>query len=348
LYLCKFKSEWKETDKLMKRVSLKAYNTFGIDVWADEILFVRQDAELKDFLQSGKVQKPFLVLGEGANILFTKDFEGTVLKMETKGVEMVSEDANRVVLRVKAGENWDDFVRYSLSKGYFGLENLALIPGKAGSSPIQNIGAYGKEVKNFITKVHALSVKDAVLRTFSNAECAFGYRSSIFKNTLKGQYIITDVEFTLTKKADLDIHYADLKQILNPNTAVSPQDVYNAVVAVRNAKLPDYKVFGNAGSFFKNPIISTDYFEKLKQKYHHLTYYPVSTDAVKLAAGQLIDLLDWKGKRIGNAGVHPQQALVLVNYGNAFGLEILHLAHEIQKDVFAHFGINLEMEVNVV
>ena len=287
-------------------------------------------------------------MGEGANILFTKDFEGTILKMETKGIEIVSEDSNTVVLRVKAGEIWDDFVRYSLSKGYYGLENLALIPGKVGSSPIQNIGAYGKEVKDFITKVHTLSVKDASVRIFSNAECAFEYRSSVFKTTLKGQYIITDVEFTLTKKANLEINYAGLKQQLNSNTAISPQDVYDTVVAVRNAKLPDYKIMGNAGSFFKNPIVSIDCLEKLKQKYDNLTTYSVSDNAVKLAAGQLIDLLGWKGKRIGNAGVHPQQALILVNYGGATGLEILHLAQEIQKDVYSNLGIDLEMEVNVV
>ena len=331
------------------KISLKPYNTFGIDVWAEEILFIRQDVDLKDFLLSKKTQKPFLILGEGANILFTKDFEGTVLKMETKGIEIVSEDSHHIVVRVEAGENWDDFVRYSLSKGYYGLENLALIPGKVGSSPMQNIGAYGKEVNGFITKVHALSVKDATLRTFSNAECAFEYRSSIFKHALKGQYIITSVEFTLTKKANLNINYSDLKQQLSfSNAAICPQDVYDAVVAIRNAKLPDYKVLGNAGSFFKNPLVSIEYLEKLKQKYSHLTAYPVSNNTVKLAAGQLIDLLGWKGKRIGNAGVHPQQALVLVNYGNATGLEVLHLAKRIQKDVYENFGLGLEMEVNVV
>ena len=332
----------------MEKVSLKSYNTFGIDVWADELLVVRQDADLKEFLLSGKAKQPFLVLGEGANILFTKDFSGTVLKMETKGIELVSENENYAVIRGKTGENWDDFVRYSLSKGYYGLENLAAIPGKVGSCPIQNIGAYGKEVKNFITKVHALSVKDASLRTFSPAECAFDYRSSVFKQALKGQYIITDVEFTLSKKADLDIHYADLQRQLASKTAISPQDVYDAVVAIRNAKLPDYKLLGNAGSFFKNPLVSIDYLEKLKQKYPNLTTYPIIKDTVKLAAGQLIDLLGWKGKRTEMVGVHPQQALVLVNYGNATGLEILHLAQEIQKDVYANFGVDLEMEVNVV
>ena len=336
---------FKFNDKQMNKVSLKPHNTFGIDVWAEEFVFIRQDADLMDFLLSEKVRKPFLILGDGANVLFTKDFEGTVLKMETKEIEVVSEDENQVVVRAKAGENWDDFVRYSLSKGYFGLENLALIPGKVGSSPIQNIGAYGKEVKDFITKVHALSVKDASVRTFSNAECAFGYRSSIFKNALKGQYIITDVEFTLSKKANLNINYADLKQQLGSDAVLSPQAVYDAVVAVRNAKLPDYKTVGNAGSFFKNPLVSTTYLDKLKQKYPNLTSYPVSNNTVKLAAGQLIDLLGWKGKRIGDAGVHSQQALVLVNYGNATGLEIFHLAQEIQKDVYAHFGIDLEMEV---
>ena len=332
----------------MNKVSLKPYNTFGIDVSAEELIFIRKDSDLTAFLLSEKAQKPFLVLGEGANILFTKDFEGIVLKMETKGIETVSEDANQAVLRVKAGENWADFVRYTLSKGYYGLENLALIPGKTGSCPIQNIGAYGKEVKDFITKVQTLSVKDASLRTFSNAECEFAYRSSIFKQALKGQYIITDVEFTLKKNADLNCNYADLQQQLAAKTAIAPQDVYDAVVAVRNAKLPDYKTFGNAGSFFKNPIVSTEGLEKLKQQYSQLTVYPVSNNTVKLAAGQLIDLLGWKGKRVGNAGVHPQQALVLINYGNATGLEILHLAQEIQKDVYANFGIALEMEVNVL
>jgi UDP-N-acetylmuramate dehydrogenase len=325
----------------------KISNTFGIDVWADEVIQILQDADLQDFLLSEKAQKPFLVLGEGANVLFTKDFKGTVLKMETKGIEVASEDDNQVVVRAKAGENWDDFVRYTLSKGYFGLENLALIPGKVGSCPIQNIGAYGREVKDFITKVYAMSVKDAHVRTFSNADCAFGYRSSVFKQALKGQYVITTVEFSLSKKANLSINYADLQQQLASKSTISAQDVYDAVAAVRNAKLPDYKTLGNAGSFFKNPLVSITDFEKIKQKYNNLTVYPVDNETVKLAAGQLIDLLGWKGKRIGNAGVHPQQALVLVNYGNANGLEILHLAQEIQKDVYANFGINLEMEVNI-
>jgi len=331
----------------MQKISLKPYNTFGIDVGAEALIFIYQDHDLKDFLLSEKAQKPFLVLGEGANVLFTKDFEGSVLKMETKGIELISENSNQLIIRVKAGENWDDFVRYSLSKGYYGLENLALIPGKVGSAPVQNIGAYGKEVKDFITKVYALSVQDASLRIFSPVECAFAYRSSVFKHAMKGQYIITDVEFTLTKNANLDINYADLQRQLRSDAAISPQAVYDAVVAVRKAKLPDYKLLGNAGSFFKNPIVSTVNLEKLKQKYNNLTVYPIDNKTVKLAAGQLIDLLGWKGKRMGNVGVHPQQALVLVNYGNATGLEILHLAQKIQQDVYSHFGIDLEMEVNV-
>ena len=332
----------------MKKVSLKPYNTFGIEVFAKDVVYIREDEDIIQFLASERAKEPFYVLGDGSNVLFTQDYEGVILKMETKGISLVSKTDKQVIIRAKAGENWDEFVRYCLVNNYCGLENLALIPGKVGSCPIQNIGAYGQEVKDFITKVYTISVSDGSVQVFENADCQFGYRTSVFKQALKGKYIITDVEFTLTKKANLDIQYADLQQQLNANTNISPQDIYNAVVAIRNAKLPDYKVFGNAGSFFKNPIVSTDCVEKLKQKYHNLTVYSASNNTIKLAAGQLIDLLGWKGKRIGNAGVHPQQALVLINYTNATGLEILHLAKEIQKDVYANFGIALEMEVNLV
>jgi len=332
----------------MGKVSLKSLNSFGLDVFADELISITTDQELKSFLQSEKAKKPFLVIGKGSNILFTKDFAGTVLIMDSCGIDKVSEDGNQVVLRAKAGENFDHLVHYALRRGYYGLENLAKIPGKVGSCPIQNIGAYGKEVKDFIFKVHALAVSDGSYRIFTNAKCEFGYRSSVFKTVLKGQYIITAVDFKLSRVPNLHIEYADLKEQLNDKKQISPQDVYDAVASIRKEKLPDPKQLGNAGSFFKNPIISTEQWEELKEKHENLIWYPAPNRKIKLAAGQLIERLGWKGQQTGNVGVHPQQALVLVNYGGATGLEILHLAQEIQKDVLDNFGVSLEMEVNVV
>jgi UDP-N-acetylmuramate dehydrogenase len=326
----------------------KIVNTFGIEVFAGDIVYICQDEDIIQFLSSSKAKKPFYVLGEGSNVLFTQDYEGVILKMETKGIDIVSKTDKEVIIRAKAGENWDDFVRYCLANNYCGLENLAAIPGKVGSCPIQNIGAYGKEVKDFITKVYAIAVSDGSVQVFENKDCQFGYRTSVFKQEKKGQYIITDVEFALNIGGVSDVTYTDIKNELQGVTTINAQEVYEAVSQIRTRKLPDYKVFGNAGSFFKNPIVNVSYFEKLKEKYADLKSYPVSDIECKLSAAQLIELSGWKGKRVGEAGVYENQPLVLVNYGNATGKDILNLAKQIQQTVYELFSVELEIEVNVI
>ena len=330
---------------MKNKISLKAHNTFGIDVYAKDIVYIRQNEDIMRFLSKNE---PFYVLGEGSNVLFTNDYEGIILKMETKGIKLVSKTDKEVIIRAKAGENWDEFVRYCLENNYCGLENLALIPGKVGSSPIQNIGAYGKEVKDFITKVYAISVSDGSEQVFENKDCQFGYRTSIFKQEKKGQYIITDVGFNLKINAIPDINYIDIQNELQGTTTITAQSVYDAVSRIRTRKLPDYKVFGNAGSFFKNPVVATTHFEKLNEKYTELKFYPISEKECKLSAAQLIELSGWKGKRIGDAGVFANQPLVLVNYGTATGKDILNLAKQIQNAVYELFKVELEIEVNVM
>jgi UDP-N-acetylmuramate dehydrogenase len=328
--------------------SLKSLNTFGINAFASDIIYIYQDNDLIRFLSSSKKKNPFYVLGDGSNVLFVKDYDGTILKMGTKGIEIVSKDEEKVFIKAKAGEDWDEFVRYCLAHNYCGLENLALIPGKVGSSPVQNIGAYGQEVSNFITKVHAVSVSDMSLCIFENEDCQFSYRSSIFKKAQKGQYIITDVEFMLTIDGVPDITYNEVKDRLCMIEHVKAQDVYNAVSYIRSIKLPDWRILGNAGSFFKNPTVSVFHFTELKKKYPALKAYSIGDDKYKLSAAQLIELSGWKGKKVQNAGVHSKQPLVLVNYGNATGKDILDLATHIQNDVYNLFQLQMEIEVNII
>ncbi len=334
--------------EIKNNISLKPFNTFGIDVFADRFITINQDEDIIKFLASDYIKEPFYILGEGSNVLFTKDIKGTILKMETKGIDVVSIENNKVLIKAKAGESWDEFVRYCLENNYNGLENLALIPGKVGSCPIQNIGAYGEEVKNHIKRVYTISLKDASERIFENTACAFGYRSSVFKTIYKNQYIITDVEFELSIGGKPNLCYADIAKRLENIAQPTAKNIYDTVSEIRNEKLPDYKKLGNAGSFFKNPIVNIFHYESIKQKYLDLKVYPISLETCKLSAAQLIDLAGWKGKRIGNVGVHEKQPLVLVNYGGATGSEILLLATKIQQDVFSLFEIGLDMEVNVL
>jgi UDP-N-acetylmuramate dehydrogenase len=327
-------------------ISLKTFTTFGIDVSANALISITVQDDLIRFLSTSN--EAFYVLGDGSNVLFTKDYDGIILKMDTKGIEILSQDDKQAVVRAKAGENWDDFVRYCLSNQYCGLENLASIPGKVGSAPIQNIGAYGKEVKDYIIKVYAISILDCAPRIFSRTECQFGYRTSIFKQKYKGEYIITDVEFALPIQSPPDCTYEKVRSKLEGVKHITASDVYDAVSQIRANKLPDYKLLGNAGSFFKNPIVPNYHFEELKQEYAFLKGYPVSAVDVKLSAAQLIELAGWKGKRMGEVGVHTHQPLVLVNYGKATGAEVLELATQIQADMASRFGIKLDMEVNII
>ena len=334
--------------------SLRKLNTFQIDVQAACFCEVTSVDELKEALDYQKKQDlPLLILGSGSNILFTKDFNGLVVKINLKGTKKVKNDATHIYIRVGAGEIWHDFVKFCIANNYAGVENLSLIYGTVGAAPMQNIGAYGVEIKDIFEDLEALNIETGEIRTFNNEECKFGYRESIFKNELKGKYIITSVTFRLgnkTKKPKLSIAYGDIQKTLLEMRIPAPTiaDVSAAVVTIRTSKLPIPAQIGNAGSFFKNPTIKKKVFEKLKKKFENMPSFPVDDDNVKIPAGWLIEQCELKGLRVGEAGVHAKQALVLVNYGKAKGQEIKDLADKVQETVKEKFGITLSMEVNLM
>lgn len=333
---------------IQENISLKEYNTFGIDVNAKRFVSIDSLYNLQQLLK--EEQDIFLISG-GSNMLLTTDIEKLVVHINLKGISIDRENHNDIYLTVNAGENWHEFVLWCISQGYGGIENLSLIPGNVGTCPIQNIGAYGVEVKDVITQVEALEIKTGKLVVFSAEECQFGYRNSIFKNEAKGKYIITSVSFQLTKvEHNLNTSYGAIETELSlkgiDNHTI--KDVSDAVIAIRQSKLPDPKEIGNSGSFFKNPVISKEHFEKLQVKHPNIPSYPISTSEVKVPAGWLIEQSGFKGKRFGNYGVHEKQALVLVNYGNASGKDIHQLAKNIQKTIKKSFDIDLEIEVNII
>lgn len=333
---------------IQQNISLKKYNTFGISVNAKRFISVDSVYLLQQIL---KQEKDIFLISGGSNMLLTKDIEKLVVHIDFKGISIDREDENNVYLTVNAGENWHEFVLWTIHNDFGGIENLSLIPGNVGTCPIQNIGAYGVEVKDVITKVEALEIETGKLVSFSNEVCDFGYRNSIFKNEEKGKYIIVAVSFKLTKnKHTLNTSYGAIETELEAKNIVSPslQDVSNAVIAIRKSKLPDPKEIGNSGSFFKNPVISKDQFLELQKENPNIPNYPVSDTEIKVPAGWLVEQSGFKGKRFGDAGIHEKQALVLVNYGNASGKEIYLLAQKIQEKVFKNFGISLEIEVNVI
>jgi len=335
--------------EIIENFRLKNYNTFHIDITCLYYVACSSPEQIKDFLSiHQKKDLPLLILGGGSNILFTKDFEGYVVKPEIKGIEKVIETNDFVELKVGAGENWDYFVEYCVKNNWGGVENLSLIPGNVGTCPIQNIGAYGIEVKDVITRVETLEIETRQNHTFSNNDCQFGYRDSIFKRELKGKHIITHVTFRLLKKPVFHLDYGSIKDELANFDTINLQNIRQAVINIREAKLPDPEKIGNSGSFFKNPSVTKDLANQIKLKFPEIPAYEQNDGLVKIPAGWLIEKSGWKGKRKGDAGVHEKQALVLVNHGNASGAEILNLANEIQKSVFELFGIKLEMEVNVV
>jgi len=332
-----------------KNISLKKFNTFGLDYIADCMIRVRNDKEAIALL-SGEIswKKPLLILGSGSNILFTSDFKGTILRPEFMGIKIEEQDRENVIISAGAGVNWDKMVEWTVNKGFGGLENLSLIPGRVGATPVQNIGAYGVEVKDTIVKVKAICISDGSSRIFSNNECEFGYRNSIFKGELKGKYLVTRVYYRLTTSPFIKLDYGSLHdEIKNPGD-VTLKNVRQAVINIRRSKLPDPEIIGNAGSFFKNPIVSSSAAADLKKRYPQMPVYEDQSGGLKLAAGWLIDQCGWKGKRIGDAGVHDKQALVLVNYGNATGREIFDLSRKIKESVSEKFGVDLEGEVEVV
>lgn len=333
---------------IQENISLKNYNTFGIDVTAKRFICIDSVYQLQELL---KVEKDIFLISGGSNMLLTKDIEKLVVHIDIKGVSIDQENENEVFLTVNAGENWHEFVLWCVDNNYGGLENLSLIPGNVGTCPIQNIGAYGVEVKDTITKVEALHIETGKLVQFSNEECKFGYRNSIFKNEVKGKYIITSVSFKLTKQNhNFNTSYGAIETELTSKNIAKPnlKNISDAVIAIRKSKLPDPKEIGNSGSFFKNPVITKAHFLTLQKTYPEIPSYIVSENQVKVPAGWLIEKAGFKGKRFGDFGVHKKQALVLVNYNNATGKDIYNLAETIQKEIKSKFEIKLEIEVNVI
>lgn len=315
-----------------------------MDVKADRLIEFANEDELKSAL-TGAV-KPLLFMGGGSNLLFLNNFSGTVLHSVIDNINIVAEDDNSVSVRVGSGVVWDDFVAYCVEKGWWGVENLSLIPGEIGASAVQNIGAYGVEVKDVLQSIEAISVDDLSKRIFTNAECNYAYRDSIFKKSLKGKYVITYVTYRLSKKANPNIGYGALKSVLAENPSL--KEIRDAIIAVRNSKLPDPKVYGNAGSFFMNPVIPMEQFVALQSRYPEIPSYPASEGYIKVPAGWLIEKSGWKGKSLGNAAVYEKQALVLINRGGATGMEVKHLADTIIEDIKEIFGITLHAEVNYI
>lgn len=330
-----------------KDISLRTYNTFGIDVKSKKFIGIQSTDVLKAVLAENQGAQ-VLLLGGGSNLLLTKDFDGLTIRIENRGIEILKEDEYGARIKVAAGENWHDFVLWCLKKDFGGVENLALIPGSVGAAPIQNIGAYGVELSQVFESCEAMSRETGEIKTFNKTECEFGYRNSIFKNTLKEQYIITSVEFNLTKAPhQINTSYGGLSEKIESKSP-SIQTVAQTVIEIRSAKLPDPRLIGNSGSFFKNPVLGSEQFAALQQQYPNLPHYPDQKGKVKIPAAWLIDYLGFKGYRKNDAGVHQNQALVLVNYGNASGAEIKKLAQQIKDKVLENFKIDLEFEVNIL
>lgn len=330
-------------------VSLRNYNTFGIDVKAKFFCEIHSLVELRELLPELKKQ-PYIFIGGGSNVLFTKDFEGLVIvnKIIGKKIDFKGDD---IIVSGLSGENWHEFVLWTLENKAFGLENLSLIPGSLGAAPMQNIGAYGSEIKQTCVSISALDLESGEIKIFMNEECEFGYRESVFKRSLKNKYFILEVSFALQNRDNWkpNANYGDIQKVLDDKKIVIARaiDISDAVIEIRRSKLPDPKILGNSGSFFKNPVISFVQFERFIECNPSAPYYIVSEDEYKIPAGWLIEMAGLKGKRYGNCGVHEKQALVLVNYGNASGKEIFELSTVIVETIFERFGILLEREVNV-
>lgn len=334
---------------ILHNSSLKNYNTFGIDVKAKTFISVETIEDLKTVLQKNYAEDLF-ILGGGSNMLLTRDIDSTVLHIGLKGKQIIKETEADVLIEINAGENWHEIVLWTLENNWGGFENLSLIPGNIGTAPIQNIGAYGTEIKDNLVAVKAINIQTLEIREFSNEECSFGYRDSIFKNKEKGKYIILSVTFKLKKKEHLvKTNYGTIAQALEEMGIKDPsiKDVSDAVIKIRKEKLPDPQILGNSGSFFKNPVVDKDHLEKLKNIYPEIPSYEVGEGEYKIPAGWLIEKVGLKGYREGDAGVHKNQALVLVNYGTATGTEILELAKKVQREVFSKFKVELQPEVNI-
>ena len=330
--------------------SLKKYNTFGIEAKAKQFVAVHNLEDLKSILENHTADKKF-ILGGGSNMLLTQDIDALVIHVDLKGKKIIKEDDDFVWVESQAGEVWHEFVLYTIDNNFGGLENMSLIPGNVGTTPVQNIGAYGTEIKDTFVSCEAMNIATQEMKSFTKEDCKFGYRESVFKQEAKDIYVITSVVFKLTKRNHkINTSYGDITKELENQNVTTPtlKDVSNAVIAIRQSKLPDPKELGNSGSFFKNPIISKELFEKVQQKFPEVKFFEVSPTEVKVPAGWLIEHSGLKGYRKDDAGVHKNQALVLVNYGNATGQDILNLSKYVQKTVFDKYGIAIDAEVNVI
>jgi UDP-N-acetylmuramate dehydrogenase len=337
--------------KLSKNYSLKTLNSFSVDVKTKIYTNVFSVAELKEVILANEIShlKKF-ILGGGSNILFTKDFDGIVIKNSIPGIKIISEDDNNVIVESGAGVIWDELVQYCVDRNYGGIENLSLIPGSVGAAPIQNIGAYGQELKNTLFELSGIIIETGEDKIFDNSECKFSYRNSIFKNELKDKFIITSVKLKLDKNPLINLTYNPVKEGVEKRHIQNPtiKDIREIVIDIRKNKLPDPDEIGNAGSFFKNPVITIEKYDALKKVYSDLNYFPVDENNVKVSAARLIEICEWKGKRIGNVGTYNKQPLVIVNYGDASGEEIYAIAMKIKDEVKKRFDISLENEVNVL
>ncbi len=335
--------------EIQKNISLKNFNSFGIDVNAKLLAAIQDTEQAKQVLNRYKDEE-LLILGGGSNVLFIKDFNGLVLHNCIHGIEVIDKNSEEVRIKFGAGEVWHNVVLHCIEMGYAGIENLSLIPGNCGAAPMQNIGAYGVEIKDVFSSLEALHIPSGEIHNFSNSDCSFGYRESVFKNKLKGEYLILNITLKLKKKPEFNISYGAISQQLEKMEVndLSIKAVSDAVIQIRQSKLPNPKEIGNAGSFFKNPIVSKELLKEIQRSYPEVVNYPIDEEKVKLAAGWLIDQAGWKGYRKADFGVHKNQALVLVNYGVAKGSEIYNLSEEILQSVREKYGVDLEREVNVV
>lgn len=329
------------------QISLRTRNSFGVDQQAARLVEFETPEDLRTFFAAGIPEK-WMVLAGGNNILFTGDYDGVLLTPVARRIVLLSDDGEEVRVRVDAGVEWDDLVEWAVQRGLWGIENLSLIPGKAGAAPVQNIGAYGCEAKDAIRRVEMYCVETGAMLTLDAAHCGFGYRESVFKHDLKGRVIITAVEIALSHTPRPRLGYGDVEREVEARGGVTLRNIREAICSIRRAKLPDPAVLGNAGSFFKNPVVEASVAENLLKTYPEMPHYPAPEGRVKLAAGWLIDRAGMKGRREGAVGVHERQALVLVNHGGATGGEVIAFAHKVQEKVREKFGIEIDTEVNIL
>ena len=337
--------------EIFENYSLKSLNTFGVEARAKYFVQLRNEQDAKELAKTDLLRKhPYFILGGGSNVLFRDYFEGVIIQLENKGIEVAKEKNKGVKVRCAAGEGWHSFVEFCVRNDLGGLENLSLIPGKAGAAPIQNIGAYGVEQQDAFKELTAIDLMRGKLRKFKSRDCEFGYRNSYFKKNPRNPYLILNVSYQLSKEHKYNLSYGALQEHVagKKHHDLSLQLISDLIVDIRKSKLPDPDMLGNAGSFFKNPVISAEQFRRLKSKYPEMAAYKLNERQYKIAAGWLIDKLGWKGKRKGDAGVHEKQALVIVNYGSASGEEIFNFSEGIRKDVMQHFDIGLEREVILI